>query len=497
MTSPFSVEPVLAVVGVLLAGSALLSRASDRFGVPAMLIFLAVGMLAGSEGVGGIDFDNPWLAQAGATVALLAILFAGGLETRWAEVRPVLAPGIALATAGVLISALAVAAFAAAFLGYSLREGMLLGSIVASTDAAAVFAVLKGRSVRLREPLRPLLELESGSNDPMAIFLTTAFVGLLASPAASVGALIPRFAVQMGLGLALGVAFGWGARRLLNAARLGYEGLYPVLSLGVVIVAYGATALVGGNGFLSVYAAGVVLASGDYIHRRTLEQFHDGFAWLMQIALFLMLGLLAFPSRVFAVTGTGLAVALFLMFVARPAAVFLCLARSRLGVREKLFVSWVGLRGAVPVVLATFPMVAGLPKAEEIFNVVFFVVLLSALVQGTTMAWAARRLGLEAPAASARPAPLRLDDGVETDARLVDFILPYASPRVGKPLVALGLPKDSLIALIGRGDRFVVPDGGTRLEAGDVLWVLVSDRSLPTVRRVLTESAPEGAEPAA
>jgi cell volume regulation protein A len=483
-----AIETLLIVAGVLVVGSVLISKASERFGVPAMLIFLGVGMLAGSEGLGGIEFDNPKLAQAAGTVALAYILFAGGLETEWSMVRPVLASGMVLSTAGVAISAALVGGFVSLVLGFSWKEGLLLGSIIASTDAAAVFSVLKSKSVRLKGRLRPLLELESGSNDPMAVFLTVGMIGLIVASDKSAWGLIPTFFLQMGVGAGLGIGFGALMRLLLNRAALGYEGLYPVLSLALVVLTFGVTTVLGGNGFLGVYVAGVFLGNSNFIHKRSLGRFHDGIAWLMQIGMFLTLGLLVFPSHVFEVMGAGLAVAAFLMLVARPVSVFVGMANSRFSVPEKVLVSWVGLRGAVPIVLATFPLLAGLPKSEMIFNIVFFVVLTSALVQGVSIPWVAKRLGLEAPAEEPRRAPLRLGPGVGSQTRLEDFILPYGSPKVGKTLVSLNMPKDSLIALIGRGERFVVPDGSTPLEAGDVLWVLVSDTSLPKVRDILTES---------
>ncbi|MBK8869527.1 MAG: potassium/proton antiporter [Elusimicrobia bacterium] len=483
-----AIETLLIVAGVLVVGSVLISKASERFGVPAMLIFLGVGMLAGSEGLGGIEFDNPKLAQAAGTVALAYILFAGGLETEWSMVRPVLASGMVLSTVGVAISAGLVGGFVALVLGFSWKEGLLLGSIIASTDAAAVFSVLKSKSVRLKGRLRPLLELESGSNDPMAVFLTVGMIGLIVASDKSAWGLIPKFFLQMGVGAGLGLGFGFLMRTLLNRAALGYEGLYPVLSLALVVLTYGVTTVVGGNGFLGVYVAGVFLGNSNFIHKRSLGRFHDGIAWLMQIGMFLTLGLLVFPSHVFEVMGAGLAVAAFLMLVARPVSVFVGMANSRFSKPEKVLVSWVGLRGAVPIVLATFPLLAGLPKSEMIFNIVFFVVLTSALVQGVSIPWVAKRLGLEAPAEEPRRAPLRLGPGVGSQTRLEDFILPYGSPKVGKTLVSLNMPKDSLIALIGRGERFVVPDGSTPLESGDVLWVLVSDTSLPKVRDILTES---------
>jgi potassium/hydrogen antiporter len=397
-----SFDYVLLAAAVLLILSVLASKASGRLGVPALLLFLGVGMLAGSDGPGGVHFEDAHVAQSLGVVALVFILFSGGLSTEWESVRPVLGKALGLATAGVLLTAVFVGLFAAKVLGFSLLEGMLLGAIVSSTDAAAVFAVLRSRSVGLKGELRPLLELESGSNDPMAVFLTTGLIGVLGGQGESLGGLIPSFLKQMALGALLGVGMGRAAVTVLNRLRLEYEGLYPVLSLALVLFTYGVAYAVGGNGFLAVYLAGLVMGNDDFIHKQSLMRFHDGVAWLMQIAMFLVLGLLVFPSRLVPVAAAGLAVSLFLMLVARPASVFVTLAFARGGWREKAMVSWVGLRGAVPIILATFPLLAGLPQAETIFNLVFFIVITSVLLQGTTLPRAARWLGVDAPLALRR-----------------------------------------------------------------------------------------------
>ena len=312
------VEQILFGTAVLLLLSIVASKASGRLGVPALVLFLAVGMLAGSEGPGGIHFDDAHLAQAVGVVALVIILFAGGLDTRWESVRPVLGRALALSTVGVLITALLVGLFACVVLRVSLLEGLLLGSIVSSTDAAAVFAVLRSKNLGLKGEIKPLLEFESGSNDPMAVFLTIGFTNVLMHPEASLLSLIPTFVWQMLLGGLLGYLIGRVAVAVVNGFGLGYAGLYPVLVLAIVFLSYGVTTLAGGNGFLAVYITGLVMGNHHFLHKRSVTNFYDGLAWLMQIAMFLTMGLLVFPSRLVPVVGVGLLVALFLMFVARP-----------------------------------------------------------------------------------------------------------------------------------------------------------------------------------
>jgi len=389
---------------VLLAASALLllavvaGMASDRVGIPPLLVFLAIGMLAGSDGPGGIYFDDAWLAQLVGVIALTLILFASGLATHWPEVRPVLWPALSLATLGVLLTAIAVGWFVTLTLGFSWIEGVLLGAIVSATDAAAVFSVLTMSRVRLTGRLAPLLELESGSNDPMAVFLTLGLTHLLADAHASTLDLIPLFLRQMGIGAAVGLVLGKGIVLLVRRLHLDVSGAYPVLTTALALFTFGATASLGGSGFLAVYLVGLIMGNSDVRERPSLVRFHGGLASLMEIAMFLTLGLLVFPVRLVTVAGVGLLVTLFLIVVARPLSVFVSLAAARLRTRDKVMVSWVGLRGAVPIVLATFPLLEGAPRADLIFDVVFFTVLVSVLVQGTTIPLAARVLRVAAPA---------------------------------------------------------------------------------------------------
>ncbi|MEJ5199489.1 MAG: potassium/proton antiporter [Anaerolineae bacterium] len=488
MMSQAPLEYLLLGAALLLLVSVLASKASGRLGVPALLLFLLIGMLAGSDGPGGIYFDDPRLAGSLGVVALAFILFAGGLDTDWSRIRPVLAQGIALSTLGVVLTAGLMGLFVMVVLGFTPLQGLLLGAIVSSTDAAAVFAVLRARSVRLRDPLEPLLELESGSNDPMAVFLTVGLTSLLADPSASPLRLVPAFFQQMILGALLGYGMGRAMGWLINHIRLHVEGLYPVLTVALTLLTYGGTAALGGNGFLAVYLAGLTLGRGDFIHRRSLLRFHDGLAWLMQIAMFLTLGLLVFPSRLPAVAGVALLAALFLMFVARPVSVLLTLLPFRLPGRDQAMVAWVGLRGAVPIILATFPRLAGLPQADLIFDIVFFVVLTSVLIQGTAITPVARWLGVTADRLVPPRAPIEVTQSDRLKGDLLEIVVPAGSAAVGRQIVELGLPKGALIVLIGRAAEHIVPDGNTVLEPGDHLLILADQTVLDAVRRVFAQN---------
>lgn len=485
-----SIEHILVVASVLLLLSVLASKASAKLGIPALLLFLVLGMLAGSDGPGGIYFDNAHLAQSLGVVALALILFSGGLDTEWSSVRPVLWQALSLSTVGVLITTLLVGLFARMVLGFSLLEGVLLGAIVSSTDAAAVFSVLRARSVGLKGNVRALLELESGSNDPMAVFLTTGLIGIMTHTTHSALSLVPMFIQQMALGAAFGYAIGKLIVLMINRLRLEYEGLYPVLTLSLILLTYGATASLGGSGFLAVYVAGLVMGKTNFIHKRSVTRFHDGLAWLMQIAMFLALGLLVFPSRLLPIVGLGLLVSLFLMVVARPISVFISLAFSKMKLNEKTIISWVGLRGAVPIVLATFPLLAGLPKADMVFNLVFFIVLTSILLQGTSLPIVARWLKLDAPVKDRPSYPLELEPAAGITSALVDIEVPAYSSVVGKQIVEARFPKGALIVLIGRGNEFIVPKGGTVIESGDRLLVLADEEDFGKTRSIVESENP-------
>lgn len=486
-------EQFFLIVGILLVASIIASKATGRVGVPSLLIFLLIGMLAGSEGPGDIYFDDPALTQSLGVGALIFILFSGGLDTNWAFVRPAKWGALSLATIGVALTALLVGLFANVVLGFSLLEGFLLGAIVSSTDAAAVFAILRSKGVGLRGKIKPLIELESGTNDPMAVFLTTALISLLTMPERSVADLIPMFIQQMILGALLGLLFGRAAVSVLNRVDLEYEGLYPVLTIAFVLITYSATSLLEGNGFLAVFLAGLVLGNSSFIHKRSLLRFHDGLAWLMQIAMFLTLGLLVFPSRLVPIAGHGLLLSIFLILVARPVGVLISLLFVRINLRDKAMVGWVGLRGAVPIILATFPLLAGIPVADTMFNLVFFIVITSVLVQGSSIPLVARWLGVDEPVRLRPRPPLEFEPTQGVSGDLVEIEIPTGADVAGKQIVELGLPSGALFVLIGRDGKFVVPGGNTIVEAGDTVLVLADDDSLASVRRLLER--PVAAEP--
>ncbi|MFN3387837.1 MAG: potassium/proton antiporter [Allosphingosinicella sp.] len=390
-----SPDIALLAIGGLLLATVLAGTLSSRFGLPALIGFLGLGMLAGVDGPGGISFDDYLLTQGVGVACLIFILFSGGLDTDWKSVRRMAAPALVLATFGVAISAAAIAAAAVLILGVGWFQGALLGAVVASTDAAAVFAILRASGLDPKGDVPALIELESGTNDPMAIFLVGAVLLLMTAPGAPVLGLVPDFVLQMSLGAGIGFAAGWLIPEVLKRAEYRHGGLAFVVSIACALIAYGLSEVAGGNGFLAAYVAGLVSGNRTYAARKIVSTFQDGLAWLAQVVMFLTLGLLVTPTNLVDVVVPGLAITFILMLVARPLSVFLCLAPfRRFGWREKLFVSWAGLRGAVPIVLATFPIVAGVPGAFAIFNIVFFVVLLSSLIQGPTIKWVAARLGI-------------------------------------------------------------------------------------------------------
>jgi cell volume regulation protein A len=472
-----SVENILLLGSLLLFLSIIASKTSFKLGIPTLILFLVVGMLAGSDGPGGIFFDDFEIAQLLGVVALNFILFSGGLETKWESIRPIIWQGVSLATIGVLITAFAVGIFTSYLLGYSLLEGMLLGAIVSSTDAAAVFSILRSRSVGLKGNLRPVLELESGSNDPMAYFLTVSLIYLIAEPDASVVSLIPKFFRGMVLGGIAGYAFGKAMTWIINRIKLDIDGLYPVLILSMVFFTFSFTDFVGGNGFLAVYIAAVILGNSSFLHKKSLIRFYDGQAWLMQIVMFITLGLVVYPHEIVPLLGNGVLIALFLIFVGRPIAVLVSLIFFReLNIRKKLFLSWVGLRGAVPIIFATYPMLAGVPVAKDIFNLVFFISVSSVLLQGTTLPMVARWLHVAVPEKIKRKFPLDLELKDNFKSELIELDIPATSSSVGKAVMNLGLPKKALIVLIHRDGKYITASGDTEIMPQDHLLVMADNK---------------------
>ncbi len=471
-------DSVLLIIAVLLFLSVIASKTSYRVGVPTLFFFMVIGMLAGSEGIGGIEFDNAQIAQFIGVIALNFILFFGGFDTNFKEVRPVIKAGALLSVFGVLFTAIFLGTFVWLIVpGFTFVEGMLLGSIVSSTDAAAVFAVLRSRNMGLRGGLRPMLEFESGSNDPMAYLLTITFLNMAMNPGESLWAEVPMFVVQMVVGVAMGLAMGWVSKRIINRIRLEYDALYAVLVIALMFFTYSATGMVKGNGFLAVYVCALYLGNQKLIHKKTIAKIFDGLAWIMQITIFIVLGLLVFPSKIVPIIGIGLAISAFLMFVARPLSVFISLLPLKMPFNRQLFISWVGLKGAVPIVFATYPLVAGLDKADMMFNIVFFISATSVLIQGTTLSRVAKLFGVSQPFRKTRNISIDIEVGDHEDvkSKFAQVVLPKGSSAVGTSLVELGFPKKAVISLIIRGSKYITPYGSTILEAHDKLLVVAED----------------------
>ncbi|SDP74529.1 potassium/proton antiporter, CPA1 family [Litchfieldia salsa] len=473
----FNIDSFILLVALLLIIGVISTKFSTRVGVPALVLFIAVGMLFGSDGLGLIHFDNPKLAQLIGVIALIVILFEGGLQTKWTAVKPVLVPSLSLATIGVLITTSLVAVAAYLVFDISWFEAFLFGSIVGSTDAAAVFAVLKGQNIDNR--LESTLEVESGTNDPMAVFLTITFIQLLSVEDNNILGLILAFFWQMGIGLAVGIIFGKLAVFAINKINLDSSGLYPVFAMAFALLTYSATALIHASGLLAVYIAALVIGSSDITYRHSIFRFNEGFAWMMQILMFVILGLLVFPAQLFAmdIMIKGLIIAGSLIVVARPVAVFISTIKLGFNTREKLFLSWAGLRGAVPIVLATYPMIAGLEDNQLFFNVVFFVVLTSSLIQGSTIPYMAKWLKLSGIQKTTPAHTLELVSIGKANAEIIEYEVNGDDFITNKKIVHLKLPKRVLINAIIRGENLITPRGDTTIRNGDILYILTSRES--------------------
>jgi potassium/hydrogen antiporter len=486
-----STENILLVGSILLFVSILAGKTSYKFGVPTLILFLAIGIIAGTDGL-GIQFDNPSTAQFIGIVSLNFILFSGGLDTNWTSIKPVLGQGIMLSTVGVFLTAISLGVFFWLISDFTIYEGLLLGAIVSSTDAAAVFSILRSKSLALKYRLRSTLELESGSNDPMAYVLTIAFLGLVMNPDMSPLNLAVTFFRQMFLGGILGLGFGWISKFSVNKINLGFEGLYPVLVISLMFVTFSITDFLGGNGFLSVYLCAVYLGNQELIHKRTILKLYDGIAWLMQIVLFLTLGLLVNPNEIIPLLGLGIAASLFLIFVARPIGVLVSLLPFKMKFRRRGYISWVGLRGAVPIVFATYPLIAGIEKAPIIFNIVFFISVTSVIIQGTTLSKVAKWLKVLLPA---RVKPKSAVDSFLNETpktAMVEITIDEDNEIIGNKILEIGFPKNAIIAMIKRNGEFITPNGNTTIEKNDQLIVLAEDEiSLKNVYLALRASEHE------
>lgn len=476
----------LLIGSLMLLGSIFAGLLSARVGAPLLLVFLAIGMLAGSEGPGGLTFDDPQLAFALGSTALAIILFDGGLRTPRATIARGLGPALALATVGVVLTAGLVAAAAHYLLGFEWVLALLLGSIVSATDAAAVFMLLGRSGIALRDRLRATLEVESGSNDPMAVFLVITFTSMLAAGELDFGWWVAAdFALQMGLGGALGAAGGFALVWLMNRLELS-GGLYPILALAGALLIFSGTQLTGGSGFLAVYIAGIVFGNRRVRADQLVGRFLDGLSWLSQIVLFLLLGLLVTPSELLPDLGAALVLAFFLMLVARPLATLVCLTPFRFPLREQAFSAWVGLRGAVPIFLALFPFLEGFDSSGQAFNIAFVVVLVSLLLQGWTIPWVAQRLHVALPPEPEPAMRLDLDLARRTDRMDRDLIAYEVMPHsraADYPLAALDLPRRTrLVALIRDGVVQRLPEV-TQLQAGDFVLMISPPETAATLDR--------------
>jgi cell volume regulation protein A len=468
-TEPLPTAIGLAVLGLLVAVAVTLSRTIGRRGVPVVLLFMVLGMVAGSEGIGGIAFEDYALTFRLGTVALVFILFDGGLNTSAAVVRSALAPAGVLATLGVALTA-GVVGLAGRLVGLAWLEALLLGAVVSSTDAAAVFSVLRGSGVHLKQRVAATLELESGLNDPMAVILTIGLTKALVSGQPPSWTLLASIALQMVVGAALGVAIGYAGRWMLRRPVLS-GGLYPVLTLAISCLAFGVPTIFYGSGFLAVYVAGLWLGNGPLPYRSGILRAHDFVAWFSQVLMFLALGLLAFPSQLMGAVFPGLVIAGALALVARPLGTWICLLPFRYAPRELVYVSWVGLRGAVPIILATFPMMAGLEQGSRIFNIVFFVVVVSALIQGWSVRSVTHWLGLETAAPPPPPASVEISSVLPLKDEILTFFIERSSRACDKNLIDLHFPEGAAAMMIVRGPQLIAPKGKTTLRAGDYVSV--------------------------
>ena len=472
----FTAENILLIGAILIFCSILISKTGYRFGIPTLLLFLLVGMGFGSDGL-GLQFDSAIDAQFIGMIALSIILFTGGMDTKLTDIRPVLAQGILLSTVGVLLTTLLTGGFIYYLsqwtdtnISMSFLTCLLLAATMSSTDSASVFNLLRSQKMNLKENLRPMLELESGSNDPMAYMLTIALIQVVASGSNLDIALVGKnLFVQFLFGGMIGFALGKFAVWLINKVNLSNSSLYPILLLSLIFITFTTTDLLKGNGYLAVYIAGVVVGNTKLAFRKEINTFMNGLTWFFQIVMFLSLGLLVNPHEMIDVAGVALLIALFMIIVARPVSVFACLLPFRkMTNRARTFVSWVGLRGAVPIIFATYPVVAGIPDSNQLFNIVFFITLLSLIIQGMTIAKGARMLHLDLPQEKeGNEFGVELPD--EIDSQLMDQTLTAEMLANGNRLMDMNIPKGTLVMLVKRGNQFIIPNGQVELQEGDKL----------------------------
>ena len=483
--APIAYEPILLVGSVLMLAGIMAGKVGTRFGVPALLLFLITGMIFGSAGL-GIQYNDAGHTQFIGMVALTVILFFGGLETKFAEIRPILGPGITLSTLGVLLTTVCFGGFlygldqlGLAPVHFTFPIALLLAATMSSTDSASVFALLRSKNMHLKEGLRPILELESGSNDPMAYMLTIALIQYVTggNEDGSMWSILVTFLLQFSVGGLLGYAMGWLTVKLLNKANIGNEALYPILLLCAVFLTFSATTLLQGNGYLAVYIMGVLVGNRKVVHKKSIITFFDGLTWLLQIALFIILGLFVDAHSLLPIAGFALLAGLFMIFVARPLAVHLCLVFfPSISMRGRWFLSWVGLRGAVPIIFATYPLMSQVEGAETLFNIVFFITLLSLLIQGSTMPAVARLLKLDEEAKN-EVSLFGVEIPQHTGTKMVEREVTQEMLSSGRRLMEIDLREEELVILVRRGDNYMVPKGKLVLEVGDVLLIVFEQQT--------------------
>lgn len=472
-------EEVLLIASIILIFSIFAGKAGYRFGLPALLLFLGVGMLFGSDGL-GIQFSDPHIAQFIGMLALTIILFSGGMDTKIAEVKPIAPQGIILATLGVLTTTFItggfiywISTFVSHYITLTFPESLLLAAVMSSTDSASVFSILRSKGIYLKQRLRPTLELESGSNDPMAYMLTLILISYIENGGMDLASAGLSLLIQLTVGALAGYLFGRITVFTINRINIDNNSLYPIFIMAAAFLTFSGTTLCQGNGYLAVYIAGLVVGNAKIIHKKSIGTFFDGFAWLWQIVMFLTLGLLVNPHELLPVSSFGLAIGIFMIVIARPASIFLCLLPYKnFDLKGKLYISWVGLRGAVPIIFATYPMIAGLNNANLLFNVVFFITILSLLIQGTTVTLAAKWLQqIDAPE-NPDAFGIELPEEIKSAMSEIDI-----TPQVlshGNKLMQLELPDHTLAVMVKRDGRYFIPRGNTELKENDKL-LLISD----------------------
>ncbi|MBL8746843.1 MAG: potassium/proton antiporter [Phycisphaerae bacterium] len=480
LIEPNATALLLLVLAALLFASVLFTRPLNRFGIPVVLLFLILGMLGGSEGIGGIAFDDFALAFRLGTIALILILFDGGLNTSVQSIRASAGPAGVLATVGVAGTAL-VLSFIGRWIGLPWSEAVLIGVIVSSTDAAAVLAVLRGSNLRLKPRVRSVLEVESCMNDPMAVILTISVIEILQHASYSVWGILLSVIVQLVIGAVMGALVGYASRAILTRMVPTTGALFAVATIAAGFLSFGLTTVAAGSGFLAVFVTGVVLGNEQLPFRIGLARVHDALAWLSQIGMFLMLGLLVFPSRLLPVAGAGLSLGLALAFIARPLIVYLCLLPFRTPFHRSLFIGWVGLRGAVPIVLATIPAIAGLPVADRVFHITFFIVVVSTLVPGASITWLARRLGLEVPERPSPAAVLEINSLRQLDGEIRAYTIDPSLAVCDASLADIEFPEGSAAVLLIRGTELIAARGSTILRPGDHLYIFSKPAHRPLI----------------